>query len=321
MKQPLVSIAIITYNQERYIGQAIESVLMQKTNFEYEIIIGEDKSSDKTRQILLDYQRRYPGIIKLILRDENVGASFNYFDVIQKCEGEFVTLLEGDDYWISENKLQVQVDYLLKHHEVIGVSHCIEGRNEEGILIGIYPEKKLRGSIININQYLRGCHFPMTATMIRNIYKKQNSDLNLLYATNRMVTDLTSCILWLDKGEIYIIDKEMAVYRARSSNKETNYNSSNTWLQKYNDSIKLIKANEKFYKGKYSFTYLYAVNTALPFVRSIISMKFETFLVTFNEIPKEEKNKMWYILPPIILVKIAKTIRDLIIYSRHFRNC
>jgi glycosyltransferase involved in cell wall biosynthesis len=108
---------MITYNHERFIAQAIESVLAQEVNFDYEIVIGEDCSTDGTRGVILDFQRRYPERIVPILRDRNVGAMRNFAETIAACRGQYVAFLEGDDYWTSVNKIQRQVDFLDVHPE------------------------------------------------------------------------------------------------------------------------------------------------------------------------------------------------------------
>jgi predicted O-linked N-acetylglucosamine transferase (SPINDLY family)/predicted SAM-dependent methyltransferase/glycosyltransferase involved in cell wall biosynthesis len=107
-----VSILIITYNHDQFIAQAIDSVLMQEVDFDYEIVIGEDCSTDSTRQIVLDYQRKYPDKIRLLLPEENLGMLKNFVSTYKACQGEYVALLEGDDYWISPRKLAVQVNFL-----------------------------------------------------------------------------------------------------------------------------------------------------------------------------------------------------------------
>lgn len=108
----LVSVWMTTYNHEKYISEAIDGVLNQKTNFSYELIIGEDYSTDNTRQICLDYKNKYPGIIKLILNNQNIGLITNYNTTLQKCKGKYVAYCDGDDYWSDPLKLQKQVDFL-----------------------------------------------------------------------------------------------------------------------------------------------------------------------------------------------------------------
>jgi len=108
----LVSVWMTTYNHESYISEAIEGVLNQKTNFIYELIIGEDNSTDNTRQICLDYENKYPGTINLILNDQNIGLIRNYNMTLQECKGKYVAYCDGDDYWSDPLKLQKQVDFL-----------------------------------------------------------------------------------------------------------------------------------------------------------------------------------------------------------------
>lgn len=111
----LLSVNMITYNHEKYIAQALDSVLMQKVDFKYEIVVGEDCSTDRTRAILLEYQEKYPHIFNLILHEKNVGAAKNVQAVDQACRGEYIAALEGDDYWTDPYKLQTQVDEMRKY--------------------------------------------------------------------------------------------------------------------------------------------------------------------------------------------------------------
>ncbi len=118
---PLVSICCITYNHVAYIRQCIDGFIMQKTDFPFEIIIHDDCSTDGTVDIIREYQEKYPDLIKPIFQKENqysqgvksILATFVY----PKCSGKYIALCEGDDYWIDENKLQMQVDFLEKNPE------------------------------------------------------------------------------------------------------------------------------------------------------------------------------------------------------------
>lgn len=116
-KNPLISVKMITYNHEPYISQAIEGVVKQKTEYPFELIIGEDCSTDGTREIVFDYQRKYPGIIRVITSNKNVGMKRNGYRTTKACRGKYVAFCEGDDYWHRLDKLQKQVDYLESHPE------------------------------------------------------------------------------------------------------------------------------------------------------------------------------------------------------------
>ena len=115
MSSPLVSVVIITYNQADYIATAIESVINQQTPFRYEIVVGEDCSTDRTREIVVSYQQRYPDLIRIITSDDNVGMVRNFVRTSRACTGTFLAFCEGDDYWHRQDKLRMQVQYLDSH--------------------------------------------------------------------------------------------------------------------------------------------------------------------------------------------------------------
>lgn len=117
MKEPLVSVKMITYNHAPYIAKAIEGVLQQKTNFPFELVIGEDCSTDGTREIVFEYQKKYPEVIRVITSEKNVGMKKNGYRITKACRGKYIAFCEGDDYWHNLDKLQKQVDYLESHPE------------------------------------------------------------------------------------------------------------------------------------------------------------------------------------------------------------
>jgi glycosyltransferase involved in cell wall biosynthesis len=110
---------MITYNHEKYIREAIEGVLMQQTDFDFELVIGEDCSTDSTRKICLEYQRQYPEKIKLLLPSQNMGMMPNFIATLQACQGQYIALCDGDDYWTDPLKLQKQVEFLEKNPDYI----------------------------------------------------------------------------------------------------------------------------------------------------------------------------------------------------------
>ena len=123
-KHPVVSVHMLTYNHEPYIRQAIEGVMMQKTDFEFELVIGEDCSQDKTREICFEYQKKYPDKIRVLWWHENVlKLGGNGRRNRAHCRGEFIAFCEGDDYWIDPLKLQKQVD-VMRQHPNVGICFC-----------------------------------------------------------------------------------------------------------------------------------------------------------------------------------------------------
>jgi glycosyltransferase involved in cell wall biosynthesis len=132
-----VSVCLITYNHEKFIEQAIKSVLEQNANFEYEIVVGEDCSTDTTASILRKLERQNQKRIRAIYRPANLGSKANFLDTLSMCNGEYVAFLEGDDYWTSNNKLQRQVEFLNSNRGAAGVFHRTGVINRE--LIGLPP--------------------------------------------------------------------------------------------------------------------------------------------------------------------------------------
>lgn len=115
LTEPLVSICCITYNHEKFIAEALDSFLMQKTDFPFEILVYDDRSTDDAANIIKKYTDIFPNIIKAKLRNENIGASNNSLDLLTEASGEYLALCEGDDFWTDENKLQHQVNIMQEH--------------------------------------------------------------------------------------------------------------------------------------------------------------------------------------------------------------
>ncbi len=121
----MVSVSMITYNHEKYIAEAIEGVVMQKTDFPFELVIGEDLSTDKTRAICIEYQNKYPDIIRLRLNNPNQGMMLNWINNIESGQGKYIALCDGDDYWTDPYKLQKQVDFMESNPDFAMCSHKV----------------------------------------------------------------------------------------------------------------------------------------------------------------------------------------------------
>ncbi|MDO8254150.1 glycosyltransferase [Shewanella algae] len=110
--QPLVSVCIITYNHEKYIEQCLDSIVSQRTEFSFEIVIRDDGSNDRTLKIIELYQKRYPHLFNVLDSKVNLGANKNILQVFSACAGKYVAICEGDDFWVDEFKLHKQVRLL-----------------------------------------------------------------------------------------------------------------------------------------------------------------------------------------------------------------
>lgn len=118
-----ISVGVITFNQQETIQQTLNSILAQKGNFDLELVIGEDCSSDRTYAICADYTKRYPGVIKLLPNTKNLGIMANFARVMNACTGDYIGMCAGDDYWCDEYKLLKQMEYFNAHPDV-GVVTC-----------------------------------------------------------------------------------------------------------------------------------------------------------------------------------------------------
>lgn len=238
-----VSVCIITYNKAKYIRSAMESVLMQKTTCKYEIVIGDNQSTDGTRELLHEYWEKYPEKVAVILNDQNLGLTTNMYNTMRKCKGKYIIVLYGDDYWISDRKIQEQFDFLEKNPEFIGVTSCIESRyNDENEAIRTFPCPKLRGKSCCLDDYLDGYDFPMAGVMFRNdVFTEQNAHFKKMLAASLFIDDLSFCILLLMKGNVHIISDVTAVYRCfKKGEGANNFNTVNPKLKRDRMSIELL---------------------------------------------------------------------------------
>ncbi len=212
---PKVSVAIITYNHEAYIRQAVESVLRQVTDFAVQVVIGEDCSTDATKEILLELDRAYPGRLELLFNDVNLGMSENAFRVRQRCTGEYLALLDGDNYWTATDKLQRQVDFLDSHPEYIGAAHqvAVVDRNGDPYR-GPYYGKHKDGARFSLKDaeagYLPG---QIGTWLFRNIFKQMRPDQLAAYRACHSVGDSKLALLLALYGDIYIDRRQMSAFR------------------------------------------------------------------------------------------------------------
>lgn len=212
-----VSVLLICYGQEKYIQQSVESILSQKTNFEWELLIGEDASPDNTAEIIARCIENKPAncTIRPFFRKENMGASRNLFHLIREAQGEYLAVLEGDDYWLEANRLQTLADFLDAHSEYVGVSHRRE-RRRDGDLVKCDPEESLIGKPFTLEDYYKGKRFSAMACLFRNVYRQDYDGYEYIYTGARNACDQVMCYTILFVGDIFILDKTFGVYRIDS---------------------------------------------------------------------------------------------------------
>lgn len=208
-----ISVIVITYNHENYIGHTLESILMQDFEGTMEILVGDDCSTDKTRDVIMEYVNLNPGRITPILREKNLGATKNSIDVIERARGKYLAFLEGDDFWTDNSKLQKQVEFLNENPDVIAVYHRtnIVDQNENPM------HEKSSGFIqseYTTYEYERGIFPGHTSSLVcRNIFATNMDSYRSIMESHPLIGDRTVVLLLLLEGKIKVMVDWMSSYR------------------------------------------------------------------------------------------------------------
>jgi glycosyltransferase involved in cell wall biosynthesis len=248
MNNPKLTVTIIAYNHENFIAKAVESVVSQKTNFSFEVLIADDFSTDNTRAILEDCKQKYPDKITLLFNSENLGNTKTHLEACKKAKGQYICNLEGDDFWCDDLKLQKQSDFLDNNLQYLGVAHRLWlGEEKTKTSVG----KKCYGRFV-LSDFLNQKRFSCTSTMYRNFYFDIDESYEKLYQTDRIVGDYILCLYLLSKGDIYVMQDVMSVYRIGALN-PTNYNSTVKLGEKMKTALKLRLTMYEYFEKKHRF--------------------------------------------------------------------
>lgn len=241
---PLVSVLVVTYNQKEFIRQALDSILMQRCNFAFEILIGEDCSTDGTREICLEYATQYPDIIVLELNSHNKGFLDNYFDLLAKTRGKYLADCGGDDFWLDENRLQQQVEYLENNPEtglIAGNWMILE--DSTGVLknattpsVNNWFHPSHFGSAA-VASYLNSSQLPkilLSASCFRADWAKEAllNHPGLFRGVDATCEDLPLTMSMLLRGPLHLSAKNWAVYRLRE-NSVSHSKNAYEWVKGY----------------------------------------------------------------------------------------
>lgn len=228
-----LSVIFITYNHAKYVEKALMSVINQKTDFPFEVVVGDDCSTDGTQDILKRIASGHPEV-KLNLRSENTGGrpTLNVYETTKKCTGQYLAYLEGDDFWTDDHKLQKQVDFLEDHPEYTACTHSMKmvDENDEEITD---PETLSIGSLYDwsgdftYEDYCYSGKWPghYASVVSRNIYKARKYDYTILYRASDFTDDALINLFLLMEGKIYRMDEVMSVWRYVKKSGAGNWNS------------------------------------------------------------------------------------------------
>lgn len=206
-----LSVMMITYNHERFIAQALASALAQRVNFDYEIVVGEDCSTDRTRAVLMDFHRRYPRRIVPLLRDQNMGIMRNLEATLRVCQGQYLAWLEGDDFWTCEDKLQRQIDFLDAHPDYAICCHRVRAVDEmDSGWTGTYPTRAAGPYTLDD---LLDANWIVSCSVV---YRWGSIHALPSWFLEMKLGDWPLHVLVARSGKIQLLDEVMSVYRVHS---------------------------------------------------------------------------------------------------------
>lgn len=233
-----VSVVMATYNHSKYIEKAVKSAVEQNVNFKYEVIVGDDASLDDTGKIVKKLYKEYPDIIIPILREKNLGALNNVEDLISRCKGEYVAFLEGDDFWMSSDKLQKQVDFLDKNNEYVACYHKNIKVDEYGQIVIERDNNYCNNDEYTIDEFSNFVLPGHTATMLvrKSVFINLYSNANIQSVIKRhryVAGDKLLALYLLIAGKVYCFDDVMSAYRCIEKKNGRNFSSKYSWKKAY----------------------------------------------------------------------------------------
>ncbi len=253
-----VQVVCVTYNQKDYIGEALESFVMQKTNFAFEVLVGDDCSTDGTSEIVAEYAKKYPNIIKHIKRTPNMGALENFMDLCDRVTSKYVAFCDGDDFWIDENKLQKQYDFMEANKDVNICCHKTKIQADKDWALYDYyakqdfiiPSKKKislkKKLILSDITY----EWPHTSSLF--IRWDNNIKIPDNLKKDGVFGDIPIIFLYLGQGYIYILNEVMSVYRRGVSGVTNNRISiDNQFLKTRLEYFKILTTCIDYYQKHY----------------------------------------------------------------------
>lgn len=224
-QRPVVTVFCICYNHAKYLRQALDSVVCQKTDFPFEVLVHDDASTDDSPKIILEYQKKYPGLIIPILQKENQNAKgvnrYTTF-LFPITRGEFIAHLECDDFWCDPYKLQKQVDALRSNPDCVACVHSTALCNEKGELNGqVIPKRVFEQEVVSPEQIVccvaQDDMFHTSSRMFRTALRKE-MEYNKPYWSQqcKIVGDVPNMLFAAVHGPVYYIQEIMSVYRLQS---------------------------------------------------------------------------------------------------------
>jgi len=244
MREPLVTVLLITYNHVDTFERAINSVLAQKTDFAFKIVVCDDCSTDGTSELVkkyADYEN-----VKCVIRDKNLGGTANIFEAVKSVDTKYFTILETDDYWSCPDKLQMQVDILENNSDCSFCAHNTLMHYEEHNFEEAYIKSKTKKYSLPKRIAHRKYIEPHISS---RLYRTECIDWNEINDPMLLTYDIASNFYFLTKGNLYYIDKVMSVYDVTGRGF---YSSSSSYEQFYKTAGCVYHLNKAF-NWKYNY--------------------------------------------------------------------
>lgn len=296
-KPPKVSVCVVTYNQEKYIAQCLQSIVDQVTDFDFEIIVGDDCSTDGTRDIVREFAEKYSGKFRILFHSQNIGAAFNYSKTHELAIGKYVAHMDGDDLMLP-CKLQKQINAFAENPDCVMVSHDMLLINEDNE-INKRTFKKHRAGINTIwDLYEILPFFANSSKMI-----KKDIDLKILGIIAQNTLDVELHVATAEDGDIYHLDEPLGSYRTGVGMSSVKKKSVNPILVE--GVVRIFEASIKKYPER-------AMDLKRNYARAMLNYAYQSAILknteNFNEFLMRSINVLHYSVLQTVFLKIPNII-------------
>ncbi len=252
-REIMVGISLICYNHAPFLRKCLDSILMQKVNFRYQVVIGEDCSTDNSREILKEYEEKYPDIFVMVYNERNLGPSGNNINVHKYLSGKYIVGGETDDFWVDENRLQKQFDFLESHPEYVAVGSNLYNVDAEGKKAKIALLDYQVNKCYELKDYLKyGMILHGNTFMRRNVIPFHSEKYLKLRSVATTMGDIITRVSLYDQGKIFIMPDIMHAHRSGATTPSSfSYTSRTRALEYTKMYCRIVDALEVYFDGKY----------------------------------------------------------------------
>lgn len=290
-----ISVYIITYNHEKYIRHALDSVLMQKTQYNYKVYVFEDCSQDSTADILREYSEKYPNKINCFFNSENLGMIENgkkLWRYLRKDPADYIAVLDGDDYWIDAYKLEKQVSFLEANDKYVATVHnvqVVDGNEEEIVKSGKYPIEEAHD--VSLKDVLRCLNIGQSSSRVyKNVFRDMSEKVFNAFIDGGNVGDCKVILLLASLGEIYYMKDVMSAYRYQLTGDSWNARQvgTNPYIRNYQMCEDFQGFGREAFGIEYDYDYRKNIIVGISLLNCVKNFNFQNLKVFFYLFFKKE---------------------------------